>query len=85
MSTIKFAIADDHKIFRQGLRFALSNDKTIECIGEADNGRTLLELLEKTPADVALVDLKMPEMDGIDTTKEIRRLYPDMKGMYGWY
>ncbi|WP_276135175.1 response regulator transcription factor [Polluticoccus soli] len=79
MPAIKFAIADDHKIFRQGLRFALSNDKGIDCIGEADNGRKLLELLEQQQPDVALIDLKMPEMDGIDTTKEIRRLYPDMK------
>jgi DNA-binding NarL/FixJ family response regulator len=76
---IRFAIADDHKIFRQGLRFALNDDKTIKCIGEADNGRALLELLEKEPADVVLLDMKMPEMDGIEATQEIRKLYPDMK------
>lgn len=79
MPAIKYAIADDHKIFRQGLRFALSDESAIECIGEADNGISLLQLLEKEQPDVVLLDLKMPEMDGMQTTQEIRKLYPDMK------
>ena len=62
MPAIKYAIADDHKIFRQGLRFALSDESAIECIGEADNGISLLQLLEKEQPDVVLLDLKMPEM-----------------------
>jgi DNA-binding NarL/FixJ family response regulator len=79
MPAIKYAIADDHKIFRQGLRFALNDEGSIECIGEADNGVSLLELLKSEQPDVVLLDLKMPEMDGMQTTQEIRKLYPDMK------
>jgi DNA-binding NarL/FixJ family response regulator len=76
---IRYAIADDHKIFRQGLKLALGDDKQIKCIGEAEDGVALLELLKTQKADVVLVDLKMPRMDGIEVTKEIRSLYPDLK------
>ncbi|RYD56596.1 MAG: response regulator transcription factor [Sphingobacteriales bacterium] len=77
--SIRYAIADDHKIFRQGLKLALGDDKGIMCIGEAEDGVGLLELLATNKADVVLVDLKMPRMDGIEATKEIRILYPDLK------
>lgn len=76
---IRYAIADDHKIFRQGLKLALGDDPKIKCVGEAEDGVQLLELLKTQKADVVLVDLKMPNMDGIEVTKEIRTLYPDLK------
>lgn len=79
MAIIRYAIADDHKIFRQGLKLALGDDPKIKCIGEAEDGQKLLDLLKTQKADVALVDLKMPVMDGIEVTKEIRQLYPDLK------
>ncbi|MEZ5018386.1 MAG: response regulator transcription factor [Flavipsychrobacter sp.] len=79
MPTIKYAIADDHKIFRQGLKIALSDDTQLALAGEAGNGLELLELLKTNDIDVVLLDIKMPEMDGIATTKEIRAQYPDLK------
>lgn len=79
MSLVRYAIADDHKIFRQGLKLALGDDRKIKCIGEAEDGLQLMELLKTQQADVVLVDLKMPGMDGIEVTKEIRSLYPHMK------
>lgn len=79
MAIIRYVIADDHKIFRQGLRLALADDHRLKLTGEAGDGRQLMQLLEKQPADVVLLDLKMPEMDGMEATKEIRAKYPDVK------
>ncbi len=79
MAIVKYAIADDHKIFRQGLRYALADDHRLKLVGEADNGLMLLQLVEKQKPDVILLDLKMPDMDGIEATKKIRANYPDIK------
>lgn len=79
MSLIKYIIADDHHIFRQGLRYSLSDDHTLKFVGEAGNGLELLELLKKQKADVVLMDLKMPEMDGLEATKQLKELYPGIK------
>ena len=79
MKKIRYAIADDHEIFRQGLRSVLAADEQLELIGEAANGTGLLALLENTPADVALVDLKMPDMDGMQVLEEINRRFPETR------
>lgn len=79
MPTIKYAIADDHKIFRQGLKLALSSDEQLALVGEAGNGKELLTLLDNHDVDVVLLDIKMPEMDGIETTKRLRAQYPSLK------
>src|SRR5882724_4886676 len=76
---IKVAIADDHALFRQGVRTALSVRKDIEMIAEADNGMQLLNLLKHIEPDVILLDIQMPIMDGITTLPEIRKLYPHVK------
>ncbi len=79
MQPLRYAVADDHKIFRQGLRHALDGDDGLRCIGEAGNGAELLSLLEGAEADVVLMDLKMPVMDGIESTKALREKYPATK------
>ena len=79
LRVIKVAIADDHALFRTGVRFALSFKKDIELIAEADNGMQLLEQLTKIEPDVILLDIQMPIMDGITTLPEIRKLYPAVK------
>jgi DNA-binding NarL/FixJ family response regulator len=79
MSSIKYIITDDHKIFRHGLKYALTDDPEIQYVGEAENGKELLELLKTTIPDVVLLDLKMPVMDGIEAVKQIRPLYPDVR------
>ncbi len=79
MSVIKYLVADDHKIFREGLKLALSDDPGISCVGEAGNGKEVLDLLHRLKPDVILLDIKMPEMDGIETVKRIRETDPDVK------
>jgi DNA-binding NarL/FixJ family response regulator len=76
---IKVAIADDHALFRAGVKTALSVKKDVNLIAEADNGMQLLNLLKHIEPDVILLDIQMPIMDGITTLPEIRRLYPQVK------
>lgn len=79
MSTIKIAIADDYKIFREGLKVGFSADENLEVIMEADNGEDLLKALETIIPDVIIMDLKMPIMDGMEATKAVRKKYPSIK------
>ncbi|MFI5156372.1 MAG: response regulator [Chitinophagales bacterium] len=76
---IKVIIADDHVLFRSGVRAALSIKKDVELIAEADNGMQLLNLLKHMEPDVILLDIQMPIMDGIATLPEVRKLYPGVK------
>jgi len=69
---ISFIIADDHKIFRQGLKLTLLDDASLDCIGEAGDGQELIGLLRTLNPDVILLDLKMPKMDGLEAIKVIR-------------
>ena len=79
MSKIKIAIADDYKIFREGLKVGLSADEGLEVLLEADNGEELLKGLETMTPDVIIMDLKMPIMDGLEATKVVRKKYPSIK------
>ncbi|HEY6062659.1 MAG TPA: response regulator transcription factor [Chitinophagaceae bacterium] len=79
MSKIKIAIADDYKIYRDGLKVGLSADSNMEIIGEADNGEDLMKALETISPDVIIMDLKMPVMDGMEATKLVRKKYPAIK------
>ena len=76
---IKIAIADDHVLFRAGVKSALSLHKDIKMIAEADNGMQLLTVLKHIQPDVILLDIQMPIMDGINTLPEIKKLYPEIK------
>ncbi|MFN5421629.1 MAG: response regulator [bacterium] len=76
---IKVAIADDHVLFRAGVKTTLSMHKDIKMIAEADNGMQLLSILKHIRPDVILLDIQMPIMDGIATLPEIKQLYPDIK------
>jgi len=76
---IKVIIADDHTLFRAGVKTALSIKKDVDLIAEADNGMQLLNLLRHMEPDVILLDIQMPIMDGIQTLPEIRKLYPHVK------
>jgi len=76
---IKVAIADDHALFRAGVKTSLAGHKDVELIAEADNGRQLLNLLNHIEPDVILLDIQMPIMDGIQTLPEIRKIRPEAK------
>lgn len=76
--TIKLLIADDHEIFRDGFKLMLSKFEEITLVGEAENGRELLALAETTQPNVIITDIKMPIMDGIEATKKIVALFPNM-------
>jgi DNA-binding NarL/FixJ family response regulator len=78
-SVIKVAIADDHHLFRTGVRTTLSTRKDIQMVAEAENGMQLLNLLKHIQPDVILLDIQMPIMDGLTTLPEIKKLYPDIK------
>ena len=76
---IKVIIADDHKIVLEGLLSLIELHKEISIIGTATNGKEVLRLLEDHEIDVVVLDIEMPEMDGIEATKIIRKQYPDIK------
>jgi DNA-binding NarL/FixJ family response regulator len=79
MEESKVIIVDDHKMFRSGLRFLLNNIPNISVIGEASNGKEFLEMAEKQSIDIALMDINMPEMNGIEATKIAMEKYPMLK------
>jgi DNA-binding NarL/FixJ family response regulator len=78
-TVIKVAIADDHALFRTGVKTSLSARKDIQMVAEAENGMQLLNLLKHIQPDVVLLDIQMPIMDGLTTLPEIKRLYPNIK------
>ena len=80
MKKIKIALADDHQLFRSGLRAMLKDLEDFEIIYEADNGRELLDKISgKLKPDVILLDLKMPEINGFETVVFIKEHYPSIK------
>lgn len=76
---IRVAIADDHPLYRAGVKAYLSNRKDIQMVAEAENGKQLLGLLRNIQPDVVLLDHNMPIMDGPSTLSEIKKLYPRVK------
>lgn len=76
---IHIIIADDHKIFREGLQSLLRKQPHIKVVGEAENGEEALQLLEAYKVDVAVLDISMPDMDGVSAAKIILEKFPDVK------
>lgn len=75
---IRIVIADDHAIVRTGLRALLKSEATMELVGEASGGYEAIELVEKTHPDVLVLDVSMPDLDGIAVTKNIKPHFPDL-------
>lgn len=79
-SVIRIAIVDDNESFRSALKFFIEQISDFEVIWEAANGEEFIDLIEKNPVDIALVDIKMPVLDGIQaTSKVLERHYPYLK------
>ncbi len=75
----KIAIVDDHELFRQGVALTLSGLDNAQVIWQAPNGKACLELLQEDEPDLILMDIKMPVMDGLETTKAIMHSHPHIK------
>jgi DNA-binding NarL/FixJ family response regulator len=73
MQKIRVLLADDHTLVRQGLRALLALELDVEVVGEADNGRKAVEMAKKLQPDVALIDIGMPVLNGLEATRQIKR------------
>ena len=84
---MKLYIVDDHKLFREGLKLLLSTQDFVQHIYEASNGKEFVENLSFVDCDVVLMDIEMPEMNGVEATELALRMKPDLKiivlSMYG--
>ncbi|MFH1383088.1 MAG: response regulator transcription factor [Chloroflexota bacterium] len=76
MSEIKILIADDHAVLREGTRQILEQEPDLKVVAEAGDGEEALRLVGTAKPDVAIIDIAMPKLDGIETTKQIKALYP---------
>ena len=79
MNKISVLLADDHTIFRQGLRMLLEQEEDIEVVGEAANGNEALELARNLKPDIILLDIAMPEMDGLKVAQKLKKTLPETK------
>src|SRR3954464_6698316 len=77
--SIRIAIADDHKIFRDGIRMALKNKEYLKILWEAEDGKDLMHKMQIKKPDVLLMDIRMPEIDGINAIGMLRKQYEDVK------
>src|SRR5436305_14235528 len=76
---IHILLADDHTILRAGLKMMLNAQPDMEVIGEAQDGRQALHEAQRLQPDVILMDITMPDMNGIEATKQIKRVQPEIK------
>ena len=79
MSPYRIVLADDHAMFRQGIKNILEGAEEMEVVGEADDGLKILELLQKVTPDMVILDISMPNIRGLEATKEIKAISSDVK------
>jgi two-component system, NarL family, response regulator LiaR len=79
MEQLKIYIVDDHNLFREGLKFLLSNQKNISEVYEAEDGESFIKSLSVVKPDLALVDIELPRMNGIEATYKALQLQPELK------
>src|SRR6056297_2257775 len=75
----KLMLVDDHKLFRDGLKFVINQMENMEVVAEASNGVEFLKLLDQQEVDLVLMDISMPELDGIEATRQATAKYPGIK------
>jgi DNA-binding NarL/FixJ family response regulator len=79
MNNLRVLIADDHALVRAGFRVLLENLADVSVIAEAEDGRRALRIIQEINPDIVLMDISMPELNGLDATAQIVRDYPDIK------
>lgn len=79
MSTTKIIIIDDHQLFREGVKRILDFEDTFEVVAEGDDGREAVELYTQHEPDVILMDINMPQMNGVEATEALLKEYPEAK------
>ena len=79
MEHLRILLADDHTLFRKGVESLLASRQHFEIVGSASNGREAIALAKKTLPDIILMDIDMPECNGLEATREIKRELPDVK------
>ena len=79
MEKIKVVLADDHVLVRNGIKALLEDESDVEVIEEASNGKEALAVVSKTNPNLLIVDIRMPEMTGIEVVGEIKKTYPNVK------
>ena len=79
MRKIRVVLADDHTVVRQGLRALLMSEEDIDIVGEAENGRQAIQLVKKLLPNVAVIDIAMPVLNGLEATRQITRSVPSTK------
>jgi DNA-binding NarL/FixJ family response regulator len=76
MASYRVLIADDHPLFRQGIRSLIEQDSGIAVVGEAGDGFELLEMIKRVQADLVIMDIAMPRIQGLDATQELKKISP---------
>jgi DNA-binding NarL/FixJ family response regulator len=76
---IRVLLVDDQTLIRQGIRLLLEIEKDIQVVGQASNGREAVEQVDSLRPEVVLMDVRMPEMDGVEATRELAKRFPEVK------
>ena len=79
MSRLRVFLADDHELIREGLRALVNSQADMECVGEAADGRAAVERVQKLMPDVAVLDISMPGLDGLQAAKRLKECCPEVK------